>query len=307
MKKRVIAVIAAAVGVVTLLSACKKEQAKAPAPKEAPAAEEQRPAKVENDPVQQEQANHQPDDVITTVYGELKYPGMWTDRVYHEVVEIGGDVRVHFYGIAEDMDVPLFTLCYGTVPDDGFEMGALKTDGDVAVPVSTLMHPIRAQEGLSEETIDELNGLQESVNILMEQIRSDPNFEPGVDDPEQPEEQNTVIETAYGQLEAPGAWKNRIFYETEQNGSDVKICFYSTVKDAKVSLFTLCYGTVSDDAYEMGTLKTQNGQTVSVSMVVHPIEPQEGWSDATVDELHELQEGQNDLLTQFWNDPNFTA
>jgi len=179
MKKKVFAMIAAAVGVTMLLTACSKEKekdTKVPEPEQTPVVEEQRPAKVENDPVQQEQAQVQPDDVIVTAYGELKYPGMWTDRVSHEIEEDGGDVKVHFYSMVDDTQVPLFTLCYGTVADDGYEFGSLMTDGDVAVPVSMVMHPIVPQEGWSEETVNELYDLQESQNDLLVQIQTAPNF-----------------------------------------------------------------------------------------------------------------------------------
>ena len=169
MRKIVIPIMAAAV--VLLVAACTPKQALPEVEQET-----QRPEKIENDPVQQEEVTATPDDVIATAYGELIFPGMWADRVQYEIEENESDVRIHFEGIVDGVQIPLFTLCYGTVPDNGYEMGALLTDGDMLVPVSTVMYPIVPEESWSEETTNELYALQESVNDLLVQIQSDPNF-----------------------------------------------------------------------------------------------------------------------------------
>ena len=173
MKKQVLWVLAAALSAALLLPACGKDAAEnEPVPQ---IAEEDLPPKVENEPAQ-EQELVQPDDVIVTPYGELKYPGMWTDRVRYEMEEDGADVKVHFYATAEGAQVQLFTLCYGTVPEDGYEMGQLLIEGDMVVPVSTVMYSIVPQDDWSEETTNELYALQESINDLLVQLQEDPDF-----------------------------------------------------------------------------------------------------------------------------------
>lgn len=126
------------------------------------------PEKVKNDDVQTEVQ----DDVIRTPYGALSYPGMWTDRVTHTVEQDGSDYRVSFQGEADGAPVPLFTLCYGTVLEQGYVMGQM-TDG---TQVSVVMHAIEPQEGWSEETLNGLYALQESVNDLLVQLRENPEF-----------------------------------------------------------------------------------------------------------------------------------
>jgi len=170
MKKIIIPIMAAAVAV--LFAACIQKQVQVP-PR---SAEVVRPEKIENDPAQQE-LTARPDDVIATSYGELTFPGMWADRVQYEIEENEtADVKIHFNGAVDGAQAKLFTLCYGTVPEDGYEMGALLTDGDMLVPVSVVMYPIVPQEDWSEETTNELYALQESVNDLLVQIQSDPDF-----------------------------------------------------------------------------------------------------------------------------------
>ena len=167
MKKIIIPIMAAAV--VVLFAACMHKQVQVP-----PQPEVERPEKIENEP--QQELTAQPDDVIATSYGELTFPGMWADRVQYEIEEDESDVKIHFNGAVEGAQAKLFTLCYGTVPEDGYEMGALLTDGDMLVPVSVVMYPIVPQEGWSEETTNELYALQESVNDLLVQIQGDPDF-----------------------------------------------------------------------------------------------------------------------------------
>ena len=171
MKKIVLPIVAAAA--MLLFAACSAKEA---APNQPQVIEPDRPAKVEND-VQQQQQDEQPqDDVIETVYGELTYPGMWADRVSYDIVENGADVQITFYAKAEDTEVDLFTLCYGTVPENGYEMGSLLVEDDMVVPVSTVMYPIVPEEGWSEETVNELSALQESINDLLIQLRAYPNY-----------------------------------------------------------------------------------------------------------------------------------
>ena len=171
MKKKALLSMAAAV--VLLLAACSQKET---TPKQPEVIEPERPAKVENDEKQQEQEVLPEDDVITTVYGELSYPGMWADRVSYEIEEDGADVKIHFTGKVDGAEAKLFSLCYGSVPEDGYEMGSLTVDGDMVVLVSTVMYPIVPQEGWSDEAVNELSALQESVNDLLVQLREYPNF-----------------------------------------------------------------------------------------------------------------------------------
>ena len=112
------------------------------------------------------------DDVIATPFGELAYPGMWTDRVAHETVQDGEDVRIVFRSTIEGAGAELFTLCYGTVPEDGYVMGSY---GETAV--SVVMHTIDPDR-YADDALDTLYSLQESVNDLLVRLREDPAFTP---------------------------------------------------------------------------------------------------------------------------------
>ena len=172
MRKKVLPIMAAAL--VLLFAACTPKMA--PAEPQAQPAQAERPEKIENDPVQQEEPAATPDDVIATAYGELIFPGMWADRVQYEIEENGADVKIHFTGTVDGAEAKLFTLCYGTVPEDGYEMGSLLTDGDMVVLVSTVMYPIVPQEEWPEEATNELYTLQESINDLLVQLQENPDF-----------------------------------------------------------------------------------------------------------------------------------
>ena len=174
-RNRIWPVLAAVVGMVLVFAACSPKETEHK-PTEEPM--QTRPEKVENDEQQMQQEELPEDDVISTVYGELSYPGMWTDRVWYEVAEDGADVQIIFYAQVEQAETKIFALCYGTVPEDGFEMGTLLVDGDMLVPVSTVMYPIVPEETWSEETTNEILSLQESVNDLYMQLQENPDFTP---------------------------------------------------------------------------------------------------------------------------------
>jgi len=131
----------------------------------------QAPEKIKND---QQETIIPEDDVITTDYMELAYPGMWTDRVEHEVTQEGADVSIVFRSVPEKIE--LFTLCFGTVPESGYVMGHLTDKAGEEIPVSVVMAAIEPDATMSEETLDELYGLQESINDLLVQLRENPDF-----------------------------------------------------------------------------------------------------------------------------------
>ena len=123
------------------------------------------PKKIEN--TQQEVVLE--DDVIQTPFGELAYPGMWTDKVAHEITEEGEDFRVVFRSTLKDAEAELFTLCYGAVPEGGYVMG--EQDG---VTISVVMSSLSPEDAPDEDTLNTLYALQESVNDLLTQLREDP-------------------------------------------------------------------------------------------------------------------------------------
>ena len=104
------------------------------------------------------------DDVIQTPFGELTYPGMWTDRVSHKSVEDGSDLRIVFSSTPDGTE--LFALCYGTVPEGAYVMGEMADGTAVSVDMNTL----------EPGTADEIYSLQESINDLLVQLREAPGF-----------------------------------------------------------------------------------------------------------------------------------
>lgn len=114
------------------------------------------------------------DDVLLTPYGELTFPGIWTDKVAHETVKNGEDVQIVFRSTLKDAEVELFSLFYGAVPEGAFVLGQM---GD-GVSVSVVMRSIEPDDAWSQETLDMLYALQESVNDLLVQLQSHPDLEP---------------------------------------------------------------------------------------------------------------------------------
>ena len=106
------------------------------------------------------------DDVIRTPYGDLTYPGVWTDKVSYEIVEDGADFRIVFRSTLEDAEMELFTLCYGTAPDSAYVMGRMSDGTAVSVDMKAL-GPVENEEVLT---------LQESINDLLVQIRQHADF-----------------------------------------------------------------------------------------------------------------------------------
>ena len=114
------------------------------------------------------------DDVLQTPYGELTFPGLWTDKVAHETVKDGENVQIVFRSTLKDAEVELFRLCYGAVPEESFVLGQM-ADG---VSVSVVMGSIEPEEAWSQETLDTLYALQESVNDLLVQLQAHPDLTP---------------------------------------------------------------------------------------------------------------------------------
>ncbi|MBQ9968602.1 MAG: hypothetical protein IJO88_07760 [Oscillospiraceae bacterium] len=134
------------------------------------AARDAAPKKVENSG----QEVTAPDDVLQTPYGELTYPGLWTDKVAHETIEEGDTVQIVFRSTLKDAEVELFRLSYGAVPEGGFVLGQM-ADGAM---VSVVMGSIEPDDAWPQETLDTLYALQESVNDLLVQLQAHPELTP---------------------------------------------------------------------------------------------------------------------------------
>ena len=134
------------------------------------AARDAAPKKVEN--IGQESIAQ--DDVLQTPYGELSFPGFWTDKVTHETIENGEDLQIVFRSTLKDAEIELFRLCYGEVSEGGFVIGQM-ADGAL---VSVVMSSIEPNDAWSQETLDTLYALQESVNDLLVQLQAHPDLIP---------------------------------------------------------------------------------------------------------------------------------
>lgn len=111
-----------------------------------------------------------------------------------------------------------------------------------------------------------------------------------------------VIPTPCGELTFPGMWKEHVSFEIEEEGEDYRVTFTGTSDGVEAKLFTLCFGSVPERAYVMGSF-----EQMQVSILMHTIEPQQDWPEGAYDALCSLQESQNDLLIQLQQLPGFST
>ncbi len=102
---------------------------------------------------------------IETPYAKLKYPAKWKDKCVVEKTE-GDPYTVTVYGIADDENIKLFDVVFGTAPKDSYLLGTMKSNGK-EVTVSLIDYSEDFADDYSVENYPELYAMVEDVNEII--------------------------------------------------------------------------------------------------------------------------------------------
>ena len=204
------------------------------------------------------------DDVfsIETPFAVLKYPAKWKNKAEISVA----DDKVSFSA----NDTPLFDLLVNS--DDGFVMGTLVGEEE-NVHINVLDYDVED---------DELVEMQEDVNVILQNLMEDYDFQPGVK-AEREDNSTFDIETPVVTMKYPSKWHDRVTVDVRDGG-----VYFSC---DGTQLFDLIFSEC--DGFLLGTY---NGTPIYV--VDYDVED---------DELAEMQEDVNVILQHLMEDNAFTV
>lgn len=274
----------------------------------------------------------EPEDVtINTKFGDHTYPGVWANHVRTEVTEsdIGGYVT--YYGKINDKEEVLFTIYYGKGSPNSQKIGTMKVDG-LSLTVSLEMHDFQPDDTWTQEEIDAICAMQEGLNDVIEHLKQDPGFsaaigsvstetteptkpaegeedpkteDPKVEDPTEPEEvEDLVVSTPCGDLFIPGQWDGQIRAEVKEEGIGYVVTFYGKIADAEFALFTVLFAADSENSFPVGVI-TVDDVSMDVSIELHEMEENTGWSQEQMDTASAMQEVVNYVIEKLKENPAF--
>ena len=118
----------------------------------------------------EQQASEQQDDiVIETIYGSLRFPGRWMDRLQVDQAEYDDLVEVAFSAGFNGNVIPLFSIVIGGGSDDA--AGVLTADDGTQRNVYVIVEEIVEDDYLSHDELEQLYGMQEDLNYLIDNLK----------------------------------------------------------------------------------------------------------------------------------------
>lgn len=113
------------------------------------------------------------ESIVETPYCNLRYTTVWGSSLYTETVEDNGD-KIIFYGkVGEIEPQPLFEICFGE--SQGALLGWVT---DQHVPVYLTFFELDPKWDWPQENVDNLYGMQEEINVIIENLNQEQDFEP---------------------------------------------------------------------------------------------------------------------------------
>lgn len=193
---------------------------------------------------------------------ELKYPNKWKEKVTTSVE----DDRLCF----ACGDVKLFDLVFNK--DEGFVLGTVI--GDEYTVIYVVDYTIESED-------EELASMQNDINVILDNLIADYDFEPGVALGKE-DTATFNIETSVVTMKYPAKWENKVKVEVLED--KVKFSTDGT------PLFDLVFDEY--DGYLLGTYKDTPIYVVEY--------------DVTTDEQIAMQDDVNVVLEHLMEDSNFT-
>ena len=215
------------------------------------------------------------------------------------VHDTGKPYVLEFYAVLEGKpEQRIFDILFAEGEEGN--LGVLETDAG-EFSVSMKVYDFNPDDTWTAGEIDTVLALQDTANDLIEQMMVYQMKEEykGPEISQEKPESNLVdflaIETPYGALSYPVKWQDYLVTERKQTDT-YRIDFYGQLGEQEpVLLFTIIFG--GDTGEQVGAIKDRDGQYVTVNVIMEALNV-EGFEDADVAILYEMQEAMNLLIAQ---------
>ena len=212
---------------------------------------------------------------VETPCGIIYLPDDWDEPITAETVSEDPTV-IDFLVEGEK----LYSLVFSEDPDGAF--GQVSVDGRVIYVGMEICELDGAD--------DQLLSMQESINVLLEQLSPEPITSKPVET--EPVVSDIIIETVYGDLLFPGKWEDNLQVEQPDEKT---VEFYGCVKGHDpVLLFTMNFESEYGDI--VMELVTEDHTVVSLGIDISEIDFEGRWSDEKMNLIYSMQEDMNYLM-----------
>ena len=213
--------------------------------------------------------------------------------------DTGTPYVLEFYAVLEGKpEQRIFDILFAEGKEGN--LGVLETDAG-EFSVSMKIYKFNPDDTWTEGEINTVLALQDTSNDLIEQMMVYQMKEEykGPEISQEKPVSNLVdflaIETPYGVLSYPMKWQDYLVTESKQTDT-YRIDFYGQLEDQEpVLLFTIIFG--GDTGEQIGAIKDRDGQYVTVNVIMEALNV-EGFEDADVAILYEMQEAMNLVIAQ---------
>lgn len=234
-----------------------------------------------------------PDMEIETPYGKLYFPGRWKAELRVDNQEN----MVSFYAAMSGLtECRLFDVCFNTAEQGA--LGYLETEAGEKIPVGIQFYTIQRADDWNDYVMDRILVMQEDVNHLIDKLDLKPlDSQPQVQQAvESASGEDLMIQTPYGALQYPGKWVQYLSTESSETGEYTVSFFAELPGKERMPLFEVVFG--SSGQLAVGSLQTENGETLEVTINPHKLDFAGTWTSAEQDVVFEMMESMNYVLSQ---------
>lgn len=237
----------------------------------------------ETEPLQQPESLQ-----LQTPYGSLFFEGAWVSCLRYEAVE-EDMTQLHFAAEIGGTTAKLFSLYFGSEENLA---GFLSDGAGERIPVSVAVWEILPPESWSAEDQELAFAMQDRINDVLSQLGIDTAL------PEVPEETleappTVTLETAFGSVSYQDVWNGGLRIQEAER----RILGFGTVPGKpEQKLFEISVG--GDGEIPAGTYTDQNGQKISVFLIVPELTMDADWTEEEQHAIYAMQNVLNELMDQ---------
>lgn len=316
--------------VLLLLSACgKKKSAEITVPETTAAVETTVPATTVPETTAATEPETLPvpaeDHIISTLYGDLHFPGDWAPFLKTEITE--NPYTVTFFAVLDGRDNPqkLFSLTFGGKAE---EAAAAVRTGDGYVALAVINEDFIPDDTWTDQEVNIVFTMQEALNTVLEnlsladadvllpaaqtssgtssqtsqqkpQSESQPEQQPETNNPgaaQLPEsmKEDMAIDTPYMELHFPSKWAENLSIQVNES-DNYSVSYNCSVGDhGDLHLFTVYFG--GEIGAPLKTIKTESGEMVEIRIDVPELSMDSSWTEEEKSFAYAMQEDLNYLI-----------
>ena len=226
---------------------------------------------------------------IKTTYGTMEFPEQFKDNLKHQEVVEGNSTAEVFSMVIGESEIEVCRIIFGNA-----EAGDLIGYYD-AIPVTLLVHPYAGVNSLDEEIKQIYFGMMDSVNVLVDSMRSNSHFRAG----DVPNFKNDTVQMKYWKITIP----ETLEWEETTQGNTYKVTFYGTIGGVRISLYTICLGDAEEKDI-VGIYKA-DGEQKSLSVKITGMDQIGKIPEADRSLAYAMMDTVNDVLTEIRQSKNF--